>query len=42
MKQKDQSFDWIQEYVNVIEKKHGKVPKFMWFDNGKDLVNDNL
>jgi hypothetical protein len=42
MKKKDQSFDRIQEYINVIEKKHGKVPKFMRFDNGKELVNDKL
>ena len=42
LKKKGQAFDRIKEYVAVIERKFGKPPKFMRFDNGKELVNEKL
>jgi hypothetical protein len=39
LKKKGQAFDRIKEYVAVVERKHGKSPRFMRFDNGKELVN---
>ena len=39
---KDQAQAWIKEYVNMIENKHLQLPKYLWFDNGKELVNEEL
>jgi hypothetical protein len=42
LKKKGQAFDCIKEYVAVVEQKHGKPPRFMRFDNGKELFNEKL
>jgi hypothetical protein len=42
LKKKGQAFDCIKEYVAVVERKHGKPPRFMRFDNRKELVNEKL
>ena len=41
-KKKGQAFERIKKYIAVIERKFGKPPKFMRFDNGKELVNEKL
>ena len=39
---KSQAFDWIKEHVAQIKRQFGKVPKWIRFDNGKELINDKL
>ena len=39
---KSQAFDRIKEQVAQIKRQFGKVPKYMCFDNGKELVNEKL
>lgn len=39
---KDQAQSWIKEHINMIEKKYTRLPKYLWFDNGKELVNEEL
>ena len=39
---KSQAFDRIKERVAQIKRQFGKVPKYMRFDNGKELVNEKL
>jgi hypothetical protein len=42
LKDKSQAFDRIKEHVAQIKQHYGKVPKWLRFDNGKELVNDKL
>ena len=42
LKDKGQAFDHIKEHITQIKRHFGKVPKWLWFDNGKELVNDKL
>ena len=42
LKDKGQAFDCIKECVAQIKCHCGKVPKWLHFDNGKELVNDKL
>ena len=42
LKDKGQAFDLIKERVAQIKRHFGKVPKWLRFDNGKELVNDKL
>ena len=42
LKDKGQAFDRIKERVIQIERHYGKVPKWLCFDNGKELVNEKL
>ena len=39
---KDEAQSRIKEYVNMIENKFGRAPKYLRFDNGKELVNKEL
>ena len=42
LKDKAQAFDRIKERVIQIKRHLGKVPKWLRFDNGKELVNEKL
>ncbi|KIJ42164.1 hypothetical protein M422DRAFT_81072, partial [Sphaerobolus stellatus SS14] len=42
LKDKGQAFDKIVEYATMVEKKFGISPRFLRFDNGKELVNEKL
>ena len=42
LKTKDQAGSQIKEHVNMIEKKYMRLPKYLQFDNGKELVNEGL
>ena len=42
LKDKGQAFDRIKERILQIKRQFGKVPKWIRFDNGKELVNDKL
>jgi hypothetical protein len=42
LKDKGQAFDRIKEHIAQIKRHYGKVPKWLRFDNGKELVNDKL
>ena len=42
LKDKGQAFDCIKEQVLQIKQQFGKVPKWLCFNNGKELVNDKL
>ena len=42
MKTKDEATSRIKAYINVIEKKFGRTPKYLRFDNGKELVNKEI
>ena len=42
LKDKGQAFDRIKECITQIKRHCGKVPKWIRFDNGKELVNDKL
>ena len=42
LKDKSQAFDRIKERVAQIKRHCGKVPKWLRFDNGKELVNEKL
>jgi transposase InsO family protein len=39
---KSQAFDQIKERLAQIKHQFGKVPKWIRFDNGKELVNEKL
>ena len=39
---KDQAQSWIREHINMIKKKYMQLPKYLWFNNGKELVNKGL
>ena len=40
LKTRDQAQSQIKEHINMIEKKYAQLPKYLWFDNGKELVNE--
>jgi hypothetical protein len=42
MKTKGEATAQIKAYVAVIEKKFGRTPKYLCFDNGKELVNKEV
>jgi transposase InsO family protein len=42
LRTKDQAHSQIKTYVNMIENKFGRAPKYLRFDNGKELVNKEL
>ena len=42
LKDKGQAFNCIKEHVAQIKCHHSKVPKWLFFDNGKELINDKL
>ena len=42
MKTKDKASVRIKAYVTVIERKFGRTPKYLHFDNGKELVNKEI
>ena len=42
LKDKKQAFDCIKERIAQIKQQFRKVPKWLRFDNGKELVNDKL
>ena len=42
LKDKGQAFDRIKKRIAQIKRHFGKVPKWLRFDNGKELVNDKL
>jgi hypothetical protein len=42
MKTKDKASGRIKAYVTVIERKFGRTPKYLRFDNGKELVNKEI
>jgi transposase InsO family protein len=42
LKTKDQAGSRIKEHVNMIEKQYTRLPKYLRFDNGKELVNEGL
>ena len=42
LKDKSQAFDRIKERILQIKRQFGKVPEWIHFDNGKELVNDKL
>ncbi len=42
MRSKDEAFTRICEYIARIEKKFGKTPTWIRFDNGKELINEKL
>jgi transposase InsO family protein len=42
LKDKGQAFDHIKEHIAQIKRHYGRVPKWLRFDNGKELVNDKL
>src|SRR5882762_10946478 len=42
MKAKDEATQRIKDYVELIEKKFRRTLKYLWFDNGKELVNAEL
>ena len=39
---KDQAQSQIKEHINMIEKKYLQLRKYLWFDNGKELVNEEI
>jgi transposase InsO family protein len=39
LKSKDQALTRIKQYVETVEKRHQKTPKYLRFDNGTELVN---
>ena len=42
MKTKGDATAQIKTYVAAIEKKFGRIPKYLHFDNGKELVNKEI
>jgi hypothetical protein len=42
LKMKGEATQRIKDYVKLIEKKFGKTPKYLPFDNGKELVNKEV
>ena len=42
MKTKGEAAAQIKAYVAAIEKKFGRIPKYLRFDNGKELVNKEI
>jgi hypothetical protein len=42
MKAKGVATDRIKQYINEIEKKFDRKPKYLCFDNGKELVNKEM
>ena len=42
LKDKGQAFDHIKERITQIKQHCGKVPKWLHFDNRKELVNEKL
>lgn len=42
LKKKSDSYDRIIGHVNMLERQYGHTPKFLRFDNGKELVNEKL
>ena len=42
MKAKLDAFQRIKEYVGVVERKHGRTPRYMHFDNASDLVGSEI
>ena len=42
LKTEDQAGSQIKEHVNMIEKKYMQLLKYLWFNNGKELVNEEL
>ena len=42
LKTKGQVQSWIKEHVNMIEKKYMQLSKYLQFNNGKELVNEEL
>ena len=42
LKRKNNAIKWIQEYGAVIEQKFGKQPRYLCFNNGKELVNAKI
>ena len=42
MKNKGEATARIKAYVAAIEKKFGQIPKYLRFDNGKELVNKEI
>ena len=39
---KDQAQSRIKEHVNMIENKYSRLTKYLQFNNGKELVNEEL
>ena len=39
MKTKGEATNYIKQYINEIKKKFDRKPKYLRFDNGKELVN---
>ena len=39
---KDEALSWIKEYINMIKNECGCTPKYLQFDNGKELINKEL
>jgi len=42
LKRKSDAFQWIREYGAIVEWKFGKPPRYMCFDNGRELVNPEI
>ena len=42
LRTKDQAQSRIKEHVNMIENKYSQLTKYLWFNNGKKLVNEEL
>ncbi|KAG8786664.1 hypothetical protein FRC15_010949 [Serendipita sp. 397] len=42
LKKKDEAYDRITEYLTYVETQKGYIPKAIRFDNGKELVNNQL
>ena len=42
LRTKDEAQSWIKNYINMIKTKYLCVPKYLRFDNGKELVDDEL
>jgi Integrase core domain/GAG-pre-integrase domain len=42
LKTKGEATSRIKQYVAMIEKRHGRTPKYLRFDNGRELVNKEI
>ena len=42
MKTKDEATNYVKQYLTEIEKKFDRKPKYIRFDNGKELVNKEM
>jgi len=42
LKRKSDAFQRIREYGAIVEQKFGKPPRYMCFDNGRELVNPEI